>query len=123
MTWEDAYFDTFNKENLNILFNERGISKINKNNLLEQLYSSIKSNITDPIYNSISNSINKIIETINNNSNITIFGDYDVDGICSVSILLYYLRKIDAKVSYDIPDRLTEGYGLNMNSIKKNDKI
>lgn len=119
MTWENVDFDIFNKENLNILFNKRGISKINKNNLLDQLIFSIKSNITDSIYNSISKSINRIIEAIDNNVNITIFGDYDVDGICSVSILLYYLRNINAKVSYDIPDRLTEGYGLNMNSIKK----
>jgi single-stranded-DNA-specific exonuclease len=119
MTWENAEFDTFNKENLNVLFSERGISKINKNNLLEQLIFSIKSNITDSIYNSISKSIKKIIEAIDNNVNITIFGDYDVDGICSVSILLYYLRKVNAKVSYDIPDRLTEGYGLNMDSIKR----
>ena len=59
MTWENAEFDTFNNENLNILFSERGISKINKNNLLEQLIFSIKSNITDSIYNSILKSIKK----------------------------------------------------------------
>src|SRR5882672_7944811 len=119
MEWENAEFSEFNQKNLSKLFDKRGISIIENNNLLEQLIFSIKSNITNSIYKSIYKSIKRIIEAIDNNVNITIFGDYDVDGICSVSILLHYLRKINAKVSYDIPDRLTEGYGLNMNSIKK----
>src|ERR1700730_19193591 len=119
MGWENAIFDEFNYENLEKLFNKRGISKIENNNLLEQLELDIKSSITNSITNSIYKSTKRVIEAIENKVNITIFGDYDVDGICSVSILLHYLRKINAKVSYDIPDRLKEGYGLNMNSIKK----
>lgn len=44
---------------------------------------------------------------------ITIYGDYDVDGVTSVSILYMYLRDHGADVDYYIPTRENEGYGLN----------
>ncbi|MHB1453220.1 MAG: single-stranded-DNA-specific exonuclease RecJ [Saccharofermentanales bacterium] len=47
---------------------------------------------------------------------ILIFGDYDVDGVTSTSILLMFLRRVGAEVSFLIPDRLTEGYGLSPES-------
>lgn len=50
---------------------------------------------------------------------ITIYGDYDVDGITSVSILYKYLRGLDCDVDYYIPARTEEGYGLNENAIEK----
>ena len=50
---------------------------------------------------------------------ITIYGDYDVDGISSVVILYKYLIKREAKVDYYIPDRASEGYGLNNNALLK----
>ncbi len=50
---------------------------------------------------------------------IIIYGDYDVDGICSTVILLECLRDLGAKVAYYIPDRLEEGYGLNLDTIKR----
>lgn len=44
---------------------------------------------------------------------IIIYGDYDVDGITSTYILLHYIRSIGGCVSYYIPSRSTDGYGLN----------
>lgn len=44
---------------------------------------------------------------------IAVFGDYDVDGITSTCVLIRFLRSLGARCSYYIPDRLTEGYGLN----------
>jgi single-stranded-DNA-specific exonuclease len=43
---------------------------------------------------------------------ILIFGDYDVDGVLSVVMLLRALRQLGARVEYFIPDRLRDGYGL-----------
>ena len=43
---------------------------------------------------------------------ITVYGDYDCDGVCSVSIMLETLRELGAQVDYRIPDRHSEGYGL-----------
>lgn len=50
---------------------------------------------------------------------ITVFGDYDVDGVCSTSILVEFLRHLDAQVGYYIPDRRTEGYGLNEAAVRE----
>ena len=60
-----------------------------------------------------------------NGEKITIYGDYDVDGITSTYILTDYLKSIGANVSYYIPDRADEGYGLSMASIEtlKNENV
>jgi len=50
---------------------------------------------------------------------ITIFGDYDVDGITATAILLTYLRKRGGKVSFYIPARHGEGYGLSMAAVER----
>ena len=67
--------------------------------------------------------MDKLVEHINymvsNNHKVCIYGDYDVDGITSVSILLSYFRKIGLNSSYYIPDRIEEGYGLNINAIEE----
>lgn len=54
-----------------------------------------------------------ILEHIKNKSRILIYGDYDVDGITSTSILVGALSQLSSKISYHIPDRFKEGYGLN----------
>lgn len=57
----------------------------------------------------------KIIENaISEQKRITIYGDYDVDGVTSVSILYLYLKDHGALVDYYIPTRDSEGYGLNI---------
>ena len=48
---------------------------------------------------------------------IRIIGDYDVDGICATYILLKALERLGAEVDYDIPDRIKDGYGINMRLI------
>ena len=50
---------------------------------------------------------------------IRIIGDYDIDGICSTYILLKALKKCGARVDYDIPDRVKDGYGINISLINK----
>ena len=50
---------------------------------------------------------------------VRIIGDYDVDGICASYILLQSLRKIGAVVDVDIPERKSDGYGLNARMVRK----
>lgn len=50
---------------------------------------------------------------------ITVFGDYDVDGVSATAILVTYLKKCGAKTNYYIPDRHGEGYGLNKEAIAR----
>ena len=60
----------------------------------------------------------RILLARNNNEKITIYGDYDVDGITSTSILYMFLDEIGCAVDYYIPDRIDEGYGLNFDAIE-----
>ena len=58
-------------------------------------------------------------ETLAKGRRITIFGDYDVDGITATAILLTYLRKRGGRVSFYIPARHGEGYGLSVAAVER----
>lgn len=62
--------------------------------------------------------VDRIIKAINTHEKIMIFGDYDVDGITSITVLKKFLLDRGAHVSQYIPNRLYEGYGLNKEAIK-----
>ncbi len=61
----------------------------------------------------------RIEKALLNNEKISVYGDYDVDGVTSVSILCLYLRENGGNVTYYIPNRAGEGYGVNKEAIKK----
>ena len=61
--------------------------------------------------------LERIRKAINKREKITIYGDYDADGITSTVILYKVLVRLGADVSYYIPHRIKEGYGLNKNAI------
>lgn len=50
---------------------------------------------------------------------ITIYGDYDVDGITAIAILYKYLSGLGIDVDYYVPDRMQEGYGVNRDALDK----
>ncbi len=58
-------------------------------------------------------------EAIRNGEKIIVYGDYDVDGITSTGLLVKCLRSLGGAVDYYIPSRFTEGYGLNLEAVKK----
>ena len=55
----------------------------------------------------------RILEAIHAGEQIVVYGDYDVDGMTSTTLLMKNLRALGGTVSYYIPNRFTEGYGLN----------
>lgn len=59
-----------------------------------------------------------ILETIKKKGRICIYGDYDADGVTSVCIMMTVLRQFTERVSYYIPSRFQEGYGLNCDAIR-----
>ena len=61
----------------------------------------------------------RIIEAINKKQKIIIYGDYDADGITSITVLKSFLKNQKLDVDTYIPNRLKEGYGLNKPAIKK----
>jgi single-stranded-DNA-specific exonuclease len=60
-----------------------------------------------------------ILSVARRGGRVTIHGDYDVDGVCSTSILVSTLRSLGARCDWLIPDRLEDGYGLTMGSVEK----
>ncbi len=63
--------------------------------------------------------VDTIIEAITKKEKIIIYGDYDVDGITSVSVLQKFLEERGINVDHHIPNRLEEGYGLNKEAIEE----
>ena len=63
--------------------------------------------------------VDLILDAVNNNQKICIYGDYDADGVTSVSILMGFLSELTSNLEYYIPNRIEEGYGLNKEAIKK----
>jgi len=61
--------------------------------------------------------IERILQAIDQDEKIVIYGDYDVDGVTSSALLVELLRAFNADVSAYIPDRFDEGYGLNTNAL------
>ncbi|OON93798.1 MAG: single-stranded-DNA-specific exonuclease RecJ [Candidatus Epulonipiscium fishelsonii] len=76
--------------------------------------------IIDPyLLNDMEKCVDRIRLSKINNENMVIYGDYDVDGMTSTAILYMFLKSQGYKVEYYIPDRQTEGYGLNKEALKK----
>ena len=63
--------------------------------------------------------VQRIIQAIEKQEKVTIYGDYDVDGITSITVLKSFLQDRGLEVKSYIPNRLEEGYGLNKEAIKK----
>ena len=117
----------FSMENADRIMNEYNIPKLpaaildskhfkNDDEMLE--FISKDSKLTDPfLIKDMEIAVERINRAIDNFEKICIYGDYDADGVTSTAILYSYLESLSAYVMYYIPDRLSEGYGLNKNAI------
>lgn len=82
--------------------------------------------IHDPyLMSDMEKAANRVISALTNNERICVYGDYDVDGTCSASLMYLFLKELGANVYVYIPNRLTEGYGLSRDGIDnvKNDNV
>lgn len=61
----------------------------------------------------------RLRQATENGERVVVYGDYDADGICAASILALYLSAQGAEVYTHIPDRLSDGYGLNVESVER----
>ncbi len=61
----------------------------------------------------------RIKTAIDNKERVVIYGDYDVDGITSTAIVYKFLKSLGMDVSYYIPNRVDEGYGINILALQK----
>ncbi len=77
-------------------------------------------NLYDPFaMKGIREAVARINEAISEKQKIVIYGDYDADGICASAILSLYLSSRGLEVYVHIPNRVGDGYGLNVESIEK----
>jgi len=99
-----------------ILLN-RGLG--NRDDALQFLNSHL-GDLTDPfLINDMDRAVERIITALQNDEKILIYGDYDVDGVTATSLLLLFLRDLGFSAYYYIPNRVHEGYGINVESIRR----
>ncbi|MBR6688879.1 MAG: single-stranded-DNA-specific exonuclease RecJ [Clostridia bacterium] len=63
--------------------------------------------------------VDRIILAKTRKEKVAIYGDYDVDGITSITLIYTFLRDLGLDMVYYLPDRIEEGYGLNTEALKK----
>jgi single-stranded-DNA-specific exonuclease len=74
----------------------------------------------DPfLLNDMDKLVDRIIKAKDNNEKICIYGDYDVDGITSITVIYSFLKELGVDVTYYLPGRMEEGYGLNKEALDK----
>ena len=90
------------------LLYQRGIQ--NEESIESYLNTSLQS-LADPrLMADMDKAVARLQKAISADESIVIYGDYDVDGVCSTTILVEFLRSVGATVSFYIPDRKSEGY-------------
>lgn len=76
--------------------------------------------IHDPaLFAGMNRATDRIVKAIENREKITIYGDYDVDGVTSTALLMNFFKDHNIDADYYIPDRESEGYGINVMAINK----
>jgi single-stranded-DNA-specific exonuclease len=75
----------------------------------------------DPFqFQDMKRAVERIVRAVQTQEQVLVYGDYDVDGITSISVIIRVLGKLlPGKLLYYIPKRLEEGYGLHLNSLEK----
>ena len=116
------------REKENILIRELGVNpivaKLMVNRHIDvdegrQFLQGTLSDLLDPFtLKDMDVAVSLVQETIESHKPIVIYGDYDVDGITATSVLYRFLKKLGADVTYYIPERQSEGYGLNLEALE-----
>ncbi|MDR1233951.1 MAG: single-stranded-DNA-specific exonuclease RecJ [Holosporales bacterium] len=80
----------------------------------------LRNTIPDPsLFLGMDEAVTRIAHAVLAHENIMIFGDYDVDGITSTYLMIHYLKVLGIDAQYYIPNRFTDGYGINSEAIQK----
>jgi len=99
------------------LLANRGITEIHA---IESFLFPRLAHMMDPVgIKGMSEAIGTVVEAILENRKITVYGDYDADGLTATALLSTFLSHLGISVSTYVPDRLKEGYGLNEGAVKQ----
>ncbi|MCX7698304.1 MAG: single-stranded-DNA-specific exonuclease RecJ [Candidatus Goldbacteria bacterium] len=100
------------------VFVNRGLDSINK---IEKIFMIDEAHLDSPfLLEDMEKAVNRIEKAMRNKEKIVIYGDYDVDGVTAIVILLNFFREYLEynNIDFYIPHRQEEGYGLNIEAIK-----
>jgi single-stranded-DNA-specific exonuclease len=74
----------------------------------------------DPfLVTNLERAVDRLLLALQRREKVTVLGDYDVDGVCSTTILVCLLRRLGLEPAYVVPRRAEEGYGLTRTSIER----
>ena len=112
--WNIKRRESIDENNVvDILLKNRGYSR-------DFMSSTMRNTMPDPYsFIDMEKTVERIYEAIIKKQQIAILGDYDVDGISSTCIFLKFFKEIGVDCVYTIPNRMDEGYGLNIPNIEK----
>ncbi|MEM8525670.1 MAG: DHH family phosphoesterase [Bacteroidota bacterium] len=124
--WQAAEYDVSVAEQLqkelNIhpifcqLLAQRGITSFQE---AEQFFRPKLTDLHDPfLMKGMEKAVTRIVQAIENQEKVLIYGDYDADGVTSVALLYSFLSPLIKSLDYYIPDRYKEGYGVSYEGIE-----
>ncbi|CAI9428698.1 single-stranded-DNA-specific exonuclease RecJ [Candidatus Ornithobacterium hominis] len=103
------------EENLALLLSQRGIDDFDS---AKKFFRPSLDDLHDPfLMKDMQSAVERIEKAINQSENIMVYGDYDVDGTTAVSLVYLYLKQIYSNLTFYIPDRYKEGYGVSKDGI------
>lgn len=77
-------------------------------------------NLHDPfLMTGMQEAAGRIADAVDAGEPITVFGDYDVDGVTSAALMVHFFRELQSPIDYYLPDRQGEGYGVNKAALKE----
>lgn len=111
----DFLIEKYGKVFAQVLYNRKEL--FDKDFSEDSIFPMLK-NLTSPSgFYSLNDVALKLAEHIRKKSSIVVYGDYDADGATSTSLLINFFKDIGIDAKYYIPNRLSEGYGLNRSAI------
>ena len=116
-------------ETVNALVQELGISSIVAGLLVNRKVTTADSaryfldadltKLHDPfLMTGMQKAVDRVIQSIEAKEKITVFCDYDVDGVSSAAVLIHFFRDLGVSIDYYLPERMAEGYGLNASAVR-----
>ena len=119
-----------NKNDIDKIFKENGLSNLISSILasrgiiekedVREFLNPTRDDFHDPfLMPDMEKAVDRILKAIQTQEKTIIYGDYDVDGITSITVLKKFLEERNLQVGEYIPNRLNEGYGLNKEAVKK----
>jgi single-stranded-DNA-specific exonuclease len=84
------------------------------------LHPNYSAGLSDPyLLTDMDKAVSRIIKAVEDRENIVVYGDYDIDGITASAVMLETIENLGHEATSYIPNRFEEGYGINLEALKK----